>query len=361
MSKKINVLHVFGSTDYGGAEKRTVELMSCLDPSLFQFDVCALSKQKGPLDSHIQKLGCKVFYLAKRNPNFGRHFLNILKTRNYDIVHVHVYPFAGYILYLSHKVGIKKRIVHFRSSYERQQNIFRKGFRIAMNYLIYKHATDILAVCQGAMNIVWGQYQDHRCEVIYNGIDLSIANKTSGPDVRQQYQIPQNNNVILHVGSMRPVKNHEMVIKTFYEIQLVQPNSSLLLVGKRNIDIEQKILLLCEKFNITKKVFIVGANENVYSFLKAANLFLFPSFFEGLPGAVLEACAVNLPVLASDIPGVNEIATYCPNVHSLPLTDSPKQWAQKSLEIMDKQFNIKLDTTPFCLQNNKAALLRLYM
>ncbi|BBM81687.1 glycosyltransferase [Candidatus Uabimicrobium amorphum] len=360
MPKKMKILHVFGSTTYGGAEKRTLDIIAYVDKSLYQFDICSLVNKKGTLDSHIQQLGCKIFYLSKKNPSFRKHFFDILRSEKYDVVHSHVYPFSGYILYLAHKAGVRKRIMHLRSSYEQQQSIYRRCFRWGMNHFIYKYATDILAVCNGAMDKVWSKYRDDRCKVIYNGIDLTLAHQANNTDIRQQFAIPEKDYLITHIGSMVPVKNHEMIVRVFYEIQLQKPNAYLLLIGRRNEGIEHRIIELCKDLKIHEKVIIAGVHQNIFPFLQTSDLFLFPSFFEGLPGAVLEACAVSLPVLASDIPGVKEISHHCNNVYSLSLAEPTKKWAQRSLDIMQKKHDINLQDTPFCLQKNIAAILDVY-
>jgi glycosyltransferase involved in cell wall biosynthesis len=61
--------------------------------------------------------------------------------------------------------------------------------------------------------------------------------------------------------------------------------------------------------------------------MRAADAMLFPSLYEGLPGAVLEASSVGLPVVASDLPVIQEIKAYLPLLRSLPLSCSNQEWA----------------------------------
>ena len=69
-----------------------------------------------------------------------------------------------------------------------------------------------------------------------------------------------------------------------------------------------------ERRGLAAKVTFAGERADVPRLLKAFDVLLFPSKWEGLPGAVLESCAAGLPVVASDIPGVLEIGRHFPTV-----------------------------------------------
>src|SRR5262249_6348193 len=70
-----------------------------------------------------------------------------------------------------------------------------------------------------------------------------------------------------------------------------------------------------------------GERADVPRLLKASDVFLFPSLREGLPGAVLEACAAGLAVVGSDIAPLREIAGHFPDVHCLPTAGPVSAWA----------------------------------
>jgi len=81
-------------------------------------------------------------------------------------------------------------------------------------------------------------------------------------------------------------------------------------------------------------VAFAGTRADVPRLMKAADLMLFPSLWEGLPGAVLEACAAGLPVLASHLPGIVEIASRFPSVHCLSLQASDERWAAAARDLL---------------------------
>ena len=77
----------------------------------------------------------------------------------------------------------------------------------------------------------------------------------------------------------------------------------------------------------------LGVRDDVPQLLKMSDVLLLPSIHEGLPGVVLEACATGTPVLASDLPGVREIASRLPLVRYLPLTAADEEWADAALDL----------------------------
>jgi glycosyltransferase involved in cell wall biosynthesis len=70
--------------------------------------------------------------------------------------------------------------------------------------------------------------------------------------------------------------------------------------------------------------------------LANAHLMILPSVWEGLPCAVLEACAVGTPVLASDLPGTREIARYFPYLHLISLGEDDETWAAAAARIIEQ-------------------------
>ena len=84
------------------------------------------------------------------------------------------------------------------------------------------------------------------------------------------------------------------------------PDLVLLLAG-RSGDVSGALESLQKRLGLQDRVQFLGHREDVPEILAAADLFVFPSFYEGLPGAVIEAMALELPIVASDIEPVREI------------------------------------------------------
>jgi len=224
--------------DCGGAEMRTIQLMPLLASRGVHFDFCVVSPGKGQLDDQIYEMGGKIFACQLKPDilNFQRKFPAFLKQSDYDIVHCHGHLSCGYILYLSHKAGIKGRIAHFRSIGDGKNiTIKRKIYHNIMRRMANKYATAILAVCHGAMECVWKQdwQNDSRCRVIYNGLDVSVFDNTpiDRKGVKHELGIPEKSTLIINVGRFNYAKAHDILLSAAKTVFALNNEIYLLLVG----------------------------------------------------------------------------------------------------------------------------------
>lgn len=331
------ILHIFGRMVRGGAEMRTLDLMRHIDRERCKFEFCALSGLPGELDTEIKALGGTTHYLGL-GPLFLHRFRRLLRGGGYNVVHSHVHLFSGLILQLAAAEQVPSRLAHFRNTHDGHNGSLRRGMQNRlMKYLLNRHATKILAVSEGVMESVWGPcwHTDQRCEVIYNGFDLSAFSAAVSPEaVRREFGIPLGSRLYIHVGRMAPAKNHRKLISVFSRIVEHDPDARLLLVGRGGNSIEEQMRQLVSALGIADKVIFADERPDVPRLLQAADLHLFPSLWEGLPGAVLEACAASTPTLASDLPGVREIRQAVPDaVTCLPVSASDAEWAALAMKI----------------------------
>ena len=137
----------------------------------------------------------------------------------------------------------------------------------------------------------------------------------------------------VHVGRMDPAKNHPKLISAFHALLQHEPAAKLLMVGGGKQDMEQTMRTRVEALGISDAIRFGGERTDIPRLLQAADLMIFPSVREGLPGAVLEACAAGVPVLASDLPVIKEIAPHLPLLRYLCVDDDDEQWAQAALAL----------------------------
>ena len=322
---------------------RTIEIMRRIDARDFRLEFCSLSGQPGELDPEIERLGGRV-HLLRLDPSFPRRFRQLIRRRGYDLVHSHVYFSSGLMLLLAASQGVPHRIAHFRNTTDGGgSGLLRRARQSVFRRLIDRYATNIVAVGTGALEEAWSRfwYRDPRCHVLHNGLDLTpfsaLADREAAArTVRQELGLAPESRLIIHVGRPAKQKNHERVVDLFSLLRSRLPEARLLLVGGPRSELEARLGPRLAARKLGDEVIFTGTRVDVPRLLRAADLLLFPSLWEGIPGVVLEACAAGIPTLASALPGVKEIAADFPRVCPVELAEGDPRWVAAGRELLDR-------------------------
>lgn len=133
------------------------------------------------------------------------------------------------------------------------------------------------------------------------GVDLEKM-KNSCPNrnkVRSEFNISENDTVLISVGELRKLKNHKTILEAMAKIE----NKNLHYIIAGCGPLEKKLMALAEQLGIKGRVHLPGFRDDVYDLLKSSDIFCFPSTREGMPLALMEAMAAGLPAVASKIRG----------------------------------------------------------
>jgi Glycosyl transferases group 1 len=196
---------------------------------------------------------------------------------------------------------------------------------------IRKYATHVLSCSRAALASISlpGKGPPVGASVLPNGIDLRrYAVLASQEELRYRLGLAPSARVLAHVGRFSPVKNHRFTIDLFADLSRMDPNWRLVLVGDGP---EQgAILERARACGIIDRVAFLGIRSDIPELLGAFDVFVYPSFHEGLPIALVEAQAAGLPCLVSD--RVTQEADLSVGLMSfLPIDSGPHMWAQSVL------------------------------
>ena len=323
---------------------RILDLMRRLPSNRFVFEFCSLSGQCGELDEEIRALGGKVHYCTLRSIFFPFTFWRLLRSGHYVVVHSHVHYFSGCIIMMAHLFGVSGRIAHFRSSSDgKMPTVTRRIQTVLMKYWITRYASHILAVGQDVMEASWGMdwSKDDRFIVIPNGLNTTPFESPVDPiGVRREFGMPDHCRLIVHVGRMSLPKNNIRLSSILGGCLAANTNLFALFVGKESEGIKDAMILRLRECGVIDRVRFAGVRCDVPRILLGSDLLLFPSLWEGLPGVVLEACAAGTPVLASDIPGIQELASVFPCIQMLNLKAPDFKWIQYSEALLNNKPSI---------------------
>lgn len=321
------ILHVLYKMGRGGAETFVMNVYRNINRSKFQFDFL-LIKEGGDYEDEIRSLGGRIYYIQSRHDGFQKFRKNLKlffasHAGTFSAIHCHASSLTSVeALEIAKQYKIPVRIIHSHSSF--QTGWIHRILHRIHKYRIGRIATHYFACSDLALK--W--FYDHTsvCEkaiVVRNGIDVELFkyNVEVRTFMRKKLGL-EGKSVWGHVGRFIKVKNHKMIIDVFYEYQKDHPDVHLLLVGEGELQNEIRQLVI--HLGIQEKVSFLGLRSDIADLLQAMDLFLFPSFFEGLPVALVEAQAAGLPVYASD--KISESVDMTGHVHFYPLKWGVNNW-----------------------------------
>jgi glycosyltransferase involved in cell wall biosynthesis len=334
------ILHVVSSIDYGGIEIWLLHLLRHIDRHRFPIDILVLNDRRGPLECEMRSLGCRVFYCSNHRKPWAlwRFLTQVLRRYGpYDIVHSHVHLFGGALMRIAAEHGVPIRVVHSRSDTRAVHSgprPLRRLYTRIMRRWINAYATCLIAISAPAAEDLFGSgwRRDGRCSIIYSGRDFSGFVQPADPgEVRRSLGLPTDALMLGHVGRFLEAKNHALIVEVAAEVFRREPSARLLLVGDG--DGEAMVRAQVHALGIDDRVVFAGASDQVPNLLRhAMDVFLFPSRYEGLGVAVVEAQAAGLPcVIADHLPG--EIDVVPGLVRRLSLSSPPTQWASAVLSV----------------------------
>jgi glycosyltransferase involved in cell wall biosynthesis len=335
MNKPIRILHTVTIMNRGGLESRLMDQYRELDRTKFQYDFYVENSNPGQFDEEIASLGGRIFYggqisfpLLGNMPNFKvfKRFLSV--HREFKVVYAYN-QWSGWYLKVAKKCGVPIRIASARTSLQKvtPKNIIKNLVKRPVN----RYATHRFAVSTLAGKWLFGKDMIQKgCVTVWpNAVDsLKFKfNQEVREIVRRELGLGKCFTVI-HVGNFRFEKNHSFLIQTFAELKKLRPDAKLVLVGGGD---SVPIKTLTAKLGVEDAVLVLGQQLYVEHYLQAGDVFVFPSLYEGFPGAVLEAQAAGLPCVISDT--ITDEVCLTPECVQLSLSASPSEWADKALEL----------------------------
>ena len=295
-----------------------------MDREKIQFDFLVHRDFRADFDDEIEALGGHIYRIPPMNPvsgSYRKSLTNFFREHPYRVVHCHLNYMSGIVLAAAKRAGVPVRIAHAHTA--SMTAGWKQAVRRLSKYLIPATATQLLACSTEAGKAVFGK---HCFSIMTNAIDAKeyCPNQEIRAQVRKELGLGDSFTV-MHVGRMVYAKNHKFLLDVFAYLWEKYPNTKLLLVGDGELreEIEQKVNQLPEN-----SVFLLGTRNDIPRLLQAADVFAFPSLFEGLPVTMIEAQAAGLPCIKSNT--ITDECVVTDLVQSLPI-DNPEAWADAIL------------------------------
>lgn len=282
---------------------------------------------------------------------------NFLRKEKPQIVHTHT-PKAGIIGMLAARLAGVPHRLHTVAGLPLMEAIGTK--RKILNFvekLTYSSATRVYPNSKGLYDFILQNNftQSNKLKIIANGSSNGIDTTFFSPDqvtelervtLREKLNIQPDNFVFVFVGRIVSDKGINELIKAFSELQAAENNEpagiKLLLVGGLENDLDPLNPETLAEINQNKDIISVGFQQDVRSFFAIADALVFPSYREGFPNVVMQAGAMGLPSIVSDINGCNEIIIEGENGLIIPSKNVEKLKEKMLTLAKDKNLYTKL-------------------
>ena len=331
MEDIIKVLHVGATMDRGGTETLVMNLLRVLDRDRLQIDIVEQTQRRCDYDDEIEALGTRIYRCPTISPRnlrqyrmWWRQFFQ--EHPEYRIVHGHSRGSAPIYLNEAHRAG-RVTILHCHSnSYVKGlAGVVRCIWQIPLHWI-----ADYNFACSYEAGVSqFGKKRPFR--VINNGIvskDFSWSPQTRKA-LRSELNL-EDSFVIGNVGRFETPKNHPFLIDIFSEVKKIIPHAKLMLIGIGTH--EEMIKEKARQMGISDDVLFMGLRSDVCRLHQAMDAFVFPSLYEGMPLALVEAQAASLPCFVSDT--VSKDVKVTDLVQFISLKDPAGAWAKQIADAM---------------------------
>ena len=322
------ILCILSSLDAGGAETFLMKVYRALPADAYQIDFI-VSVSGGSYTKEVLQRGGRIYEIPQRTKDFigaFRGILSVVKENHYDTVLKLGENALSVTDLIAAKLGgarvLALRACNAPTGLSLKSRLVHRLFRPLLNCI----ATVKLAPSDLAAAFMFGKKQ--QVNLLHNGVDLRQYHyeEADRQRIRDEFALGEKL-VVGHVGRFQEQKNHRFLIDIFAGIRALRPDAVLVLVGTG--DLEPMLREKIRERGLEDAVIFTGLRFDVPQLLSAMDVFVFPSFFEGMPNTVIEAQASGLPCVIADT--ITKEADITGLVTYLSLEQTAGHWAQTAL------------------------------
>ncbi|MGM0258453.1 glycosyltransferase [Enterococcus sp. AZ102] len=177
-------------------------------------------------------------------------------------------------------------------------------------------------------------FDDNKYIQINNGIDTELFKYDPEKKMhyREEFKIKNEEIIFGHVGRFTFQKNHNKLIDIFYEIKNMNNNAKLLLVGVG--ELESEIKSKVESYNLSNSVHFLGYRDDVKDIMNVFDIFIFPSYYEGLPISLVETQTNGLITFYSN--QITKEVELTESIFSFDINEESEKISEQILDISQK-------------------------
>lgn len=312
------VMHTIETSEPGGAETILVQIADGLRN---EYDPQGLLLTEGWTSSELKVRGIPVYLnQLRRSFDLGwvQRTVRLIREKNIKLLHSHEFTSNSYALLAARVAGVPVICTAHGKNYYPDQFYRRQAYR-----LVARYSNKFVAVSEDLKSFLVDRIgiSENKIVVVHNGIDTEKfkGSNFNRVEIRRDMGLMPQDYVIVVVAALFEMKGHKDLLKSISKLGDIQQKLKVLFIGDGPY--KKQLVRLTRKLGLENKIVFTGFRDDIAELLSASDLFVLPSYSEGLPISVLEAMSVGLPVIATDVGGMREIITDGETGYLVPAKD----------------------------------------
>lgn len=330
MSPPLRVLYVINSLGAGGAEHSLAEMLEPLRAGGVETVVACLAPAGEGSEAAVAASGAPLHILGRRWP-VGR-LRRLIRAARADIVHTTLFEadVTGRLAAVGTGAAVLTSLVNTTYDRVRLGDPSIKPAALAayreLDGVTARHLTTHLHAITEAVKrsaVASLRVRPERVTVIERGRDprrLGEPGRQRRATARQRLGLTDEL-VLANVGRQEYQKGHTVLLAAMARLVAERPDLVLLQAGRQG-RATAAVEAVHRRSGLGRAVRLLGHRDDVPELLAAADVFVFPSRYEGLGGSLIEAMALGMPIVASDLPAIREVVEEGGNAVLVPPGDA---------------------------------------
>lgn len=324
--RKVNILYCSMALTFGGEQKQLGKILSGINQARYESVVCCI-RNYSYVEERIKKFAGKFICLQMQNRYniLGEiwQLYKIIKKVRIDLIHTGVFG-SDFSPLLAAMITRTPAVVFLTTTYDLEPRLVTA--KCSREFLLWKMRVFYMihGILARLIKVRYIAYSETIKESAVKNLHLPVKHVTILPLgqeldefsvmkqkptilVNDEFSLNGSYPILLNVARLSPVKGQTDLVKTMPLVLKHFPDAKLLIAGDGDMPIMQELLELRDSLGLKKHVHLLGRRDDIMALLNASDFFVFGSYYEGLPGAVIEAMAAGKPVVAFDIPSLKEV------------------------------------------------------
>ena len=328
VQSKIRILECIRQGQIGGGESHLLSLSTNLDKRVFEPIV--LSFTDGPMIDILKEKGIQTHIIFTEKPFnifIWKKVKKLIKENQIDIIHAHGTRANSNVFWAAKSLDIPLIYTIHGWSFHDDQKPLVKKFRILSEKFLTSRASLNISVSESNKQSGQKYIRSFSSTVVNNGIDQDKFNPAkSFTSIRQELGIDKNTTLLLFIARFTAHKQPLTLIRAFADVVKKIPALRLLMVGDG--DEKSTALNLVKELSLEENIIFLPFRQDVPAILKAADIFILPSLWEGLPIGLLEAMSMGKAVIATRVDGTSEIVKHRDNGYLIDVNNLQQNLAE---------------------------------